>query len=291
MKIYDTVVFHYPCQDGLASAWVVYHYHKIHNQNIELYPIQHGTPLDINKLTNKKVLFCDYSPSVEILEQLETKTTRLCILDHHISAKLALENKSYAIFDMNKSGAGLTWEYFFSEPIPDFILMIQDRDLWTWKLPKSRAFTSAFYTVCSSIEWNNFSELFKLFDKLLENENGSDFYINMGTILDKVQYNKSKYISDEHAKKINKYKEYNVCIVNCSHELASDVGNMLTSLDNVLIDFAVLWRYHHPTEEYFVSLRANNKVDVSKIAKEFGGGGHANASGFKTKINPIQLFS
>ena len=35
----------------------------------------------------------------------------------------------------------------------------------------------------------------------------------------------------------------------------------------------------------------DNKVDVSIIAKEFGGGGHKNASGFATKINPTILFN
>lgn len=49
-KIYDIVLFHYPCQDGLASAWIANHYHKLQNQLIELYPIQYGTPLDLKRL-------------------------------------------------------------------------------------------------------------------------------------------------------------------------------------------------------------------------------------------------
>ena len=84
-------------------------------------------------------------------------------------------------------------------------------------------------------------------------------------------------------------KNYNICIVNCSSELTSDLGNIISSNDNV--DFAVLWKYNHPKEEYYISLRTNNKVDVSIIAKEYGGGGHKNAAGFATKINPINLFN
>lgn len=38
-----------------------------------------------------------------------------------------------------------------------------------------------------------------------------------------------------------------------------------------------------------VNLRAKNSVDVSKIAKHFGGGGHKNAAGFKTKQSPRQI--
>jgi hypothetical protein len=69
-KIYDIVLFHYPCQDGLASAWVVHHY----NKQIELYPIQHGKNINLERLTNKRVIFCDYAPSKEVLDQAVSYT-------------------------------------------------------------------------------------------------------------------------------------------------------------------------------------------------------------------------
>lgn len=47
----------------------------------------------------------------------------------------------------------------------------------------------------------------------------------------------------------------------------------------------------HISEDYWLSLRANNKVDVSEICKKYGGGGHKNASGCSTKIHPSILFS
>ncbi len=40
-----------------------------------------------------------------------------------------------------------------------------------------------------------------------------------------------------------------------------------------------------------VNLRAKNSVDVSKIAKKFGGGGHVNAAGFKTRKNAKEVES
>lgn len=40
-----------------------------------------------------------------------------------------------------------------------------------------------------------------------------------------------------------------------------------------------------------VNLRAKNSMDVSKIAKKYGGGGHKNAAGFKTKMKPEQIKS
>ncbi len=288
-KTFDIVLFHYPCQDGLASGWIVDYYHKMINKEIELYPIQHNRIIDISRLVNKSVIFCDYSPSLEILNQIEKIASKITILDHHISAKNALANKSYAIFDMEKSGAGLTWEYFFPDiPTPNFIQMIQDRDLWTWKLSDSRPFTAGFFTVCSSYESDDFINMFKLFDELYLNKEKINFYLELGEIMNKVNLIKARNISESHSKKVNQYNGHTVCIVNCSSDLASDVGNMLSSMTH--IDFAALWTYNHPNETYNVSLRSNNKVDVSLIAKQFNGGGHVNAAGFATKINPMELF-
>ena len=286
-KIFDIVFFHYPCQDGLTSGWIV---NKFHNNNIELYPIQHGKKIDItDDFKNKKIIFCDYSPPLEILDELEKIAKEIVILDHHISAQKTLQNKDYAIFDMEKSGAGLTWEYFYPNiDMPNFVQMVQDRDLWKWEIQNSKELTSGLYTICSSIEMYDFKKLFKIFDELYENPFKLDFYIEIGNITNKVLLMKCKYMAKDHLTKITKYKDYNVCIVNCSSDMSSDLGNIISSSENV--DFAVLWNYNHPKEEYRISLRSNNKVDVSIIAQEYGGGGHKNASGLTSKINPIILF-
>jgi len=292
-KIYDIVIFHYPCQDGLASGWIVNHYHKLENKSIELYPIQHGTPLDMTRLSNKKIIFCDYAPTADVLEQVEKTASQIQILDHHKTAKEALQNKPYAIFDMCKSGAGLTWDFFFPNlPMPNFIQMIQDRDLWTWKIPESRSLTAGLFTLCEIAkidDYDNFTGLFQVFDGLFTNKSEFEFCLKLGEVISKANLSKANLIAKLHAKRVDNYNGLKVCIVNCPAELSSDVGNILSSMDS--IDFAVLWNYNHPSQEYYVSLRSSNKIDVSTIAKSFGGGGHPNASGFGTKINPIILFS
>ena len=47
-------------------------------------------------------------------------------------------------------------------------------------------------------------------------------------------------------------------------------------------DFSLIWYYDHQDRIIKVSLRSfHDKIDVSEIAKEFGGGGHKKASGFQ----------
>lgn len=293
-KFYDIVMFHYPCQDGLTSGWIVSDYHTKNSKQIELYPIAHGTPINIDLFVGKKIIICDFSPELKVLNQIEQVAESIIILDHHITAQKALENKPYAIFDMNKSGAGITWEYFYpTQPMPLFIQMIQDRDLWKWEINQSKEFTSGFVTVSSTIEQSNFDSLFLLFTKLLNNKEEITFYIELGKIMTKLTENKSKTIGDEHLKKLSDFNfngsMYKVCIVNCSYDITSEVGNYISS--NHLVDFAVLWRYHNPSSNYYVSLRSCGDIDVSIISKLYGGGGHKNAAGFSTTIFPPILFN
>jgi oligoribonuclease NrnB/cAMP/cGMP phosphodiesterase (DHH superfamily) len=282
-KIYDFVFFHYPCQDGLASAWIVNYYHELNNVDIILRPIIHTTKINIEELQDKRVLFCDISPSIEILEEIEKVTKEIKILDHHISAQRILKNKDYAIFDMNKSGCGITWSYFFLEKMPLFIEMIQDRDIWKWQIENSKDFTTGFASI--SALTSDFDELFLLFDELFF-ESKINYYIEIGKLINRINSNKIKLIAETHSKRIDNYENYKICIVNCDRELTSELGNVL-SKD---FDFAVLWQYNHPNSEYYISLRSNNKVDVSLITSKFGGGGHKNAGGFSSKISPMNIF-
>jgi len=305
-KIFDIVMFHYPCQDGLASAWVVSNYHKELNSPISLYPIAHGAQLAtlvpqgkagaqlaIDTFIGKRVIICDYSPQPDILEQIEQVAQSIVILDHHITAQKALEGKPYAIFDMTRSGAGITWDYFYPEiPMPDFIQMIQDRDLWRWAITGSKEFTAGFFTMCSTIESKDFDALFELFNQMYTDPDKIQFYLVLGKIISTLTENKVQAIGDEHMRTVSAFTfdgvVYRACVVNCFADIASEAGNYISNSEQ--IDFAVLWRYHNPSRDFYVSLRSTGDIDVSVIAKSFGGGGHKNAAGFNTKEFPPTLF-
>ena len=143
----------------------------------------------------------------------------------------------------------------------------------------------------STLKQDDFDGMLNIFDSITQTNN-LDYYIELGDLVNRSIQNKASNIAYSHSKKSNRYidgnKEYNMCIVNCPTDIVSEVGSILTKDYN--FDFAVLWRYIHPTSEYIVSLRSNNVADVSEIAKKYGGGGHKNAASFSTKINPITLF-
>jgi nanoRNase/pAp phosphatase (c-di-AMP/oligoRNAs hydrolase) len=68
----------------------------------------------------------------------------------------------------------------------------------------------------------------------------------------------------------------NSLVVNASHWM-SEIGAKLSPE----CDFALIWYYDHDAKRTRVSLRSfHEHVDVSEIAKDFGGGGHKKAAGF-----------
>jgi oligoribonuclease NrnB/cAMP/cGMP phosphodiesterase (DHH superfamily) len=81
-----------------------------------------------------------------------------------------------------------------------------------------------------------------------------------------------------------KLKGRDVLVVNSSHWVSEIGGRLAKSADAALV-----WYYDHGRGCYCCSLRsAHDDVDVSVIAKEFGGGGHRLASGFQTPVNNIE---
>ena len=61
--------------------------------------------------------------------------------------------------------------------------------------------------------------------------------------------------------------------------ISSDLEGIVSQLRNTQGVEAAIFLYQTGEEEYKVSLRASNFVDVSKVASVFGGGGHVKAAG------------
>jgi oligoribonuclease NrnB/cAMP/cGMP phosphodiesterase (DHH superfamily) len=286
----DILVYHSPCQDGLAAAYVAYKYSKEHNLTYEFIGITNNQNefSDTLNIKDKNVIFFDIAPNDIQLKQLKENNTNFYIVDHHKTNESRLKNYTNGIFDMNKSGAGLAWDYFYpKQPMPLFLQMIQDRDLWKWEIPRSKEFCNGLFTYGRLT--NTLQESFDLFESIHSDSAKYEEVLTVGSILDRKRAKEIDSMAKNAAEKVYSYKGYTVCIVNCDHEFASDLGH--TILTTFGYDFVVCWRYNHMNEEYWLSLRADNKVDVSDICKEYGGGGHKNAAGCTTKIHPSVLFS
>lgn len=77
------------------------------------------------------------------------------------------------------------------------------------------------------------------------------------------------------AKLIN-FDKYKVYAVNASSIFSSELGHKLAEKSKD--KFSIV--YYFENDKLKISLRGDNKIDLSELAKKYGGGGHFNAAGF-----------
>jgi len=268
-------IYHGNCPDGFAAAWAVRY---ALGDDVEFFAGIHQQVPPV--VTDRHVLLVDFSYKREILLSMLDSAASITIIDHHVSAEkdladLLSSGQIQGLFDMNKSGAMLTWEWFNPGlPAPVLIEHIQDRDLWQFKLADTRAITTGL---------SSYPYEFKLWDKLMAaNRNELDELKRDGEAIERHIQQDIKQLIASGVRRMN-IGGYEVPVLNASSAYISDAGNLLSIGEA----FAACY-WDHATGRSF-SLRASDTqdaicVDVSEVAKQYGGGGHMKAAGFTVNI-------
>lgn len=255
-------IYHGGCPDGFGAAYAVW---KRFGDAVEFYPATHGDPPP--DVADRDVIMVDFSYKRPVLTEMLARCKSMIILDHHKTAKADLEGlddpKLTLVFDMDRSGAVITWEHFHPEtPTPALMRTIQDRDLWQWKYPLSRPILTALDTYPQDFEVWDGLDLDELADA------GKHMLVYYNSIVDEMVEKADMMQLDG----------YTVPVINAPYFMASDLGNILAKGH----PFAVIYSVDARGVRY--SLRsAPDGVDVSEIAKSHGGGGHFHAAGFESK--------
>ena len=254
------ILFHHPCQDGFGAAFAAW---KKFGDAAKFVGVNYGKPLpEMPGAT--EVYIVDFSYPKADLEALAL-TCKLVVLDHHKTAQEQLQGLPFAHFDMNRSGAGMAWDYFHPDtPRPWLINYIEDRDLWKHKLPNTHDIAAALFS---------YPQEFSIWEKFQQAD-----LLNEGKAIRRYQ----NILSDEMVKntQVKDFLQFkNVPIVNASSSLISDVGEVLRQKYPTAPFYAIYYDTKEGKRKW--SLRStDHQEDVSAIAGVFGGGGHRNAAGF-----------
>ncbi len=257
------VIYHIACSDGFTAAWVV---HKALSGMgpVELIPARYdSTPPDV---TGRDVVMVDISWPRSVMEKLIEKADRLWVLDHHKTAEEALRGLERCQFDMERSAAVMAWDaYFPGEPRPWLVNYVQDRDLWRWELPGSKAVNAYIQTVPHTVEaWDALSEL------------------NVRWVGDRGNAILS-YI-DEYVRETRQLGEHQITLngleIPCANIPKKGASELLEAMALDSPSKVAIGWFRRRDGDYEYSLRSRGGVDVSEIAKKFGGGGHTQAAGF-----------
>jgi uncharacterized protein len=219
------------------------------------------------------VYICDFSYPREALERLRLSVNTLVVLDHHKTAQEALDGFPGAIFDMNRSGAMIAWDYFHPAiKAPKLLEYVQDRDLWKKQFPETDIIAGAIPLLEGDMQkWNSV---------VMEAEELQNLY-KKGQVID--QYKKIKVQEGLKAITVLPYRGYKAGVRNYTDN-PSDIGEAIYLTEG--IDIAMTY-FVDTVGNVVVSFRSNQNggPDVGALAKELGGGGHKNASGARVDFN------
>lgn len=266
------VLYHKGCSDGFGGAWVLWQ--KFKNRAI-YWPMEHQVPPPAILKSAKEIFMVDFCFPEAVMKNL-SKKYKITVIDHHESQTEAVKSAKVSMFDLKHSGAVLAWKYFHSKtPVPKLLLRIEDIDLWKFKLSDAKK-------AIASLE--SYDKEFKLWSKLIrdfENPEKRSVFIKEGAAILRYQNQIVKELADSAVPATLEGK--GAMVVN-SPVLASEIGHRLAAEKGKI---AIIWSSKN--KKVFVSLRSIGEMNVSEIAKRYGGGGHKHAAGFGLKASNDQF--
>ena len=179
-------------------------------------------------------------------------------------------SKLAAVFDMNRSGAGLTWDFFFPATArPKLLNHIEDRDLWRFALEGTREIQAAMFS---------YPYDFTLWDRFMLQEDFDRLRIEGATI----ERKHFRDIDELLGVCLRRFTigGHDVPVANLPYTLTNDATHRMA------VGEAFAASYYDKEEGRVFSLRSSEGgLDVSEIAKSYGGGGHQHAAGFQVPRN------
>jgi oligoribonuclease NrnB/cAMP/cGMP phosphodiesterase (DHH superfamily) len=264
-------IYHGNCADGFGAAWV---FKRWADREFDFHAgVYQNDPPDV---TGRDVYLVDFSYKRVVVEQMRERCNRLVLIDHHKTAiddlTPLIESKAIeSLVSLDYSGAVLAWKWFHGHldgEMPALLRHIEDRDLWRFALHRTR-----------EIQANVFSYPydFDVWDKLMEAD--PQKLADEGAAIERKHFKDIAELVKVVTREFT-IGGHTVPVANLPYTLTSDAGHMLAKGK----PFAGCY-WDTPDGRVF-SLRSTDEgLDVSDIAKQYGGGGHRNASGFRVPYN------
>jgi len=266
------VVYHKNCVDGFSAAWCFWDRFK---DTVEYFPGSYNVG-ELPDFSGRIVYMVDFSYPADLTMSIIDEAKYVCVIDHHKTAFERLSNIIHAnfklIYDVDKSGAMLAWEFLNGrmEP-PELLKYVQDRDLWTKKLPNCDAVAMALFAHTYD---------FEKYEYLMKECPINTLIMEGWAILRKFEKDLEELLGQ--VVRMMDIGGHVVPVANLPYMYASEGATRLAK------GFPFAATYYDTDTNRVFSLRSTPEgMDVSQIASAYGGGGHRNASGFKVPRNHV----
>ena len=279
-------IYHANCVDGFTAAWAVSQWAVRNKLNPVFIAGNYGTRPAYEEFENAIVILVDFSYPKDVIDRMAEFAKQIIILDHHKTAQEALagypklpstfasfckssvrNERVVVLFDMERSGAGITWDFFFSaDTRPDLIHYVEDYDIYRLKLSESKEYREGI----GALEFD-----FGVWTSLAYDPDAVNMLKAAGRSILRAKYKSIRaMIKDDLQHMV--IGGITVPVLNVPYAWASETGNILSEG----VPFAATYVDGTKHRKFSLRSQADGGADVSAIAKLYGGGGHKNASGF-----------
>lgn len=278
------VLYHADCVDGFTAAWCVW---KLKRDRADYVPVYYSVdtrPPPAAK-GKKEVHLADISFDREHMLQLAADNDQVYAYEHHKTAQdqmLDLPENVHVEFDLERSGAGIAWDYLSDgSPRSWLVDYVEDRDLWRFDLGNSRDVNAYLQSRPQTFEewerlWNLTPQMVRPLGEAIRGyvDHYAERAVATGAPIELLGY---------------RTFAVNVQYLGVSETL----HRVLERIPEAQV--ALGWHVHgSPTRgghvHYSLRSRTEDDVDVTVIARTFGGGGHKNAAGFEVPYILGNLF-
>jgi len=291
MKI-EYLICHHNDADGLMSAINMYYYLKnnknIDSDKIKFEAVNYNSNYSYLKKYKKinKVYILDFFDK-KLISKLENKTDSIEVYDHHLST-LEIMNKyrhpKVTIYCTDRTIGACEFIYNILKINHDnlykFTKAISTWDVW------NKSDINYFFNSCWPLKIyfetiNNPVSLYTLITSLSYEE-----ILNQAKLMSTVETTRIYKVSKNYFISylyVNKQK-YKVACLNS--DIRSSLVYELATRDGIINDLSpdIIMHFNHiKPDKIAVSIYSKSGVNVLKIAKHFGGGGHVAAAGFEAK--------
>ena len=314
------IYYHGDCLDGFGAAYATW---RKYRDRAAFRPMHYGQTWSAEEVAGRDVVILDFSFAADDLRGMARLARSVLQLDHHASAHRQWAGRLQegpdglachfdpqlpltVAFDLGKSGARLAWERFHpAQPLPLALAHVEDADLWRFALPGSRPFCRALRLRPFAFDaWNEIvegsasdtSERYR--SMLAEGEAIERFFASEVERLAGGTLVMPAVLKCEAADPLQARLEGQALgegerdghtvtglAINASALFASELGHRLAQRS---ASFGLIWQLGGDGNIQ-VSLRADGKVNVARLAERYGGGGHPNAAGFS--LPPSRFFA
>lgn len=285
------IIYHNADLDGICSAAIL---HK-RFPKARLYGHQYGDEFFVNEAFDdgEMVIMADVSMPMDVMEQIAERSGEFYWIDHHVSAYndfkahftdfrlhkdegiSACDSKLKYVYEQDRAACELCWNFVSDEPMPQTVLLLGMYDTWRGN---------------GTPEWDDIILPFQYGMRLegFTPETLADF------LFDESMNDRMKIIGiADTGKKILKYQAQQDKALMKKSFTAHILGFTAICCVGAYGSIAFESVYDESAHDLMIGLSFDGKewgfslrttkddVDVSFIAKKFGGGGHKKASGFR----------